>query len=40
VTTDAGEYVKEEELSSIAGRIAHRYIYSGNQSGGSSENRK
>jgi hypothetical protein len=38
VTTDAGKDVKKEELSSIAGRIAIWYNYSGNQFGGSSEN--
>ena len=35
---DAGEDVKKEEHSSIAGGIASLYNHSGNQSGGSSEN--
>ena len=39
VTTDAGEDVEKEEHSSIVGRIASLYNHSGNQSGGSSENR-
>jgi len=38
VTTDAGEDVNKEELSSIVGGMASRYNYSGNQYGGSSEN--
>jgi len=38
VTGDAGEDVEEEEHSSIVGLIANWYNYSGNQSGGSSEN--
>jgi hypothetical protein len=37
VTADAGEDVKKEEHSSIAGGIASWYNHSGNQSGGSSE---
>jgi hypothetical protein len=38
VTADAGEDVEKEEHSSIVGGIANLYNYSGNQSGGSSEN--
>ena len=38
VTADAGEDVKKEEQSSIAGGIASWYNHSGNQSGDSSEN--
>jgi hypothetical protein len=37
VTAHAGEDVEKGEHSSIAG-IAYWYSYSGNQSGGSSEN--
>jgi hypothetical protein len=37
---DAGEEVKKEEDSSIAGRIASWYNNCGNQSGVSSENWK
>jgi hypothetical protein len=37
VTAD-GEDVKKEEHSSIAGRTAGWYNYTGNQFGGSSEN--
>ena len=37
MTADAGEDVKKEEHSSIAGGIASWYNHSGNQSGGSSE---
>jgi hypothetical protein len=40
VTTYAGENVEKEECSSIAGRIANWYHYSGNQSASSSENWK
>jgi hypothetical protein len=40
VTTHVGEDVKKEEHSSIAGRIANWYNYSGNQSEGSSYNWK
>jgi hypothetical protein len=40
VTADAGKDVKKGELSSIAGGILNWYNYSGNQSGGSSENWK
>jgi hypothetical protein len=40
VTIDAGKDVEKEEHSSIAGRIAICYNYSGNQPGGSSENCK
>ena len=39
VTTDAGENVEKEEHSSIVGGIASWYNHSGNQFGGSSENR-
>jgi hypothetical protein len=38
VTADAGEDVKKEEQSSIAGGIASLYNHSGNQYCGSSEN--
>ena len=38
VTADAGKDVEKEEHSSIVGGIASWYNYSGNQSGGSSEN--
>jgi hypothetical protein len=38
VTADAGKDVEREEHSSIAGRIASLYNYSGSPSGGSSEN--
>jgi hypothetical protein len=38
VTADAGEDVEKEGHSSITGGIASWYSYSGNQSGGSSEN--
>jgi hypothetical protein len=38
VTADAGEDVEKEEHSAIAGGIASCYYYSGNLSGGSSEN--
>jgi len=38
VKTVAGEDVEKEEHSSIVGGIADWYNYSGNQSGGSSEN--
>jgi hypothetical protein len=38
VTADAGEDVKKEEHSSIAGAIASLYNHSGNHFGGSSEN--
>jgi hypothetical protein len=38
LTVDAGKDVEKEEYSSITGRIANRYIYSGNQSGDFSEN--
>ena len=38
VTADAGDYVEKEEHSSIVGGIASLYKYSGNHSGGSSEN--
>jgi hypothetical protein len=38
VTADAGEDVEKEEHSSTVGGIASLYNYSGNQSGGSSEN--
>jgi hypothetical protein len=38
VRVDAGKDVEKEEQSSIAGGIANWYNYSGNQSGGSSEN--
>jgi hypothetical protein len=38
VTADAGEDVEKEERSSIAGGIESWNKYSGNQSGGSSEN--
>ena len=38
VTADAGVDVEKEEHSSIVGGIAGLYNYSGNQSGGSSEN--
>jgi hypothetical protein len=38
VTAGAGKDVEKEENSSIAGRIASWYNYSGNQFGGSSEN--
>jgi hypothetical protein len=38
VTADGGEDVEKEEHSSIVGGIASLYNYSGNQSGGSSEN--
>jgi hypothetical protein len=38
VIAHVGEDVEKEEYSSIAGRIASWYNYSGNQSGGSSEN--
>jgi hypothetical protein len=40
VTPCAGKYVEKEEHSFIVGRIANWYHYSGNQSGGSSENLK
>ena len=39
VTGDAGGDVEKEEYSSIADGIAGLYNHSGNQSGGSSENR-
>jgi hypothetical protein len=39
VTADAGKDVEKEEYSSIADGIAGLYNHSGNQSGGSSENR-
>jgi hypothetical protein len=39
MTADAGEDREKEEHSSIAGGIASWYNHSGNQSGGSSENR-
>jgi hypothetical protein len=38
VTVDTGEDVEKEEHSSIVGRITSWYNYSGNQSGGSSQN--
>jgi hypothetical protein len=38
VTADVVEDVEKEEHSSIVGRIASFYNYSGNKSGGSSEN--
>jgi hypothetical protein len=38
VTAGAGKDVEKEQHSSIAGGIAGLYNYSGNQSGGSSEN--
>jgi hypothetical protein len=38
VTADAGNDVEKEAHSSIVGGIASWYNYSGNQSGGSSEN--
>jgi hypothetical protein len=38
MTADAGKDVEKEEHSSIAGGIESLYNYSGNQSGGSSEN--
>jgi hypothetical protein len=37
-TADAGKDLEKEEDSCIAGGIASLYNYSGNQSGGSSEN--
>jgi hypothetical protein len=40
VTTHVGEDVEKEEHSSIAGGIARWYNYSGNKSGGSSDNWK
>jgi hypothetical protein len=40
MTADVGKDVEKEEDSSIAGRIANWYSYSGNQSRGSSENWK
>jgi hypothetical protein len=40
VTTHVGEDVEKEEHSSIVGGVANWYSYSGNQSGGSSENWK
>jgi hypothetical protein len=40
VTTHVGEDVEKMEHSSIGGRIANWHKYSGNQSGGSSENWK
>jgi hypothetical protein len=39
VTADAEEDLEKEEHSSIVGGIASLYNHSGNQSGGSSENR-
>jgi hypothetical protein len=38
VTADAGDDVKKEEHSSIAGGIVSLYNHSGNQFGGSLEN--
>jgi hypothetical protein len=40
VVEHAGKDVEKEEHFSIAGRISNWYNYSGNQSGGSSENWK
>jgi hypothetical protein len=40
VTADVGKDVEKEKHSSIAGGIAGLYNYSGNHSGGSSENWK
>jgi hypothetical protein len=40
VVAAAGENVKKEEHSSIAGGVANWYNHSGNQSGGSSKNWK
>jgi len=40
VTADAGEDVEKEEYSSIVGGIANWHNYSGDQSGGASENWK
>jgi hypothetical protein len=40
VTKDAGEYVKKEKHSSIAGGIASWYNHFGNQFAGSSEKLK
>ncbi|EDM09953.1 rCG44461 [Rattus norvegicus] len=37
-TTDIGKDVEKDEHSSIVGEVANWYNYSGNQSGGSSEN--
>jgi rare lipoprotein A (peptidoglycan hydrolase) len=39
-SSNAGKEVEKEEDSSIAGGIASWYNHFGNQSGGSSENRK
>ena len=38
MTADVGEDVKKQENSTLAGGIASKYNYSGNQSDGFSEN--